>query len=775
MEMNRRELMQGIIASAIASAGIPYARATAFSPRSAADSVRPRLYLNPPTLAHLQERFRADAEWAAQLVRDGDAMLAEDLVPESVAEQGGGAQANYVRPSHQLAFMSVTLGLLYQLTKQVKYAAKLHAALEHYTSYVRWGGQGLVDRDPSWHSELDTAQFCFGAGNGYDVLYHFLSPQQRQQIRDAIVRLGIAPTLEDWITPGTRFHSFDSMGHNWWGVCVSGAGIAALALLGDDDRAPQWIDALDQGFVQWFTYDGNRLHNRIETFEPDGGPSYEGVGYTGYGVTSYLRYLLAWKNNFPQRKAATMQFLTGLPEFMLHTLYPASTGNLQVNFEDCHIASTAADCILLLKACGVENEYGRAYLHYAHGPMQDPLPVYVPSSPSPANTALPLSKVYPKMGWAMMRDSWQNDATLLAVKSGYTWNHAHADASTFLLMHKGSPLVIDSGTCAYSRHEYSSYYRQSIAHNVVLYDGKGQPADQINVGAKFRGSILNWFDGLGLRYIGADATGPSADQATRHYRHFLWMGDVLLILDDIATHRDVRLDWMLHTAGNTQEDGPQSLRLQNGAAAARLTMLYPDGVTIEQRDGLAPERPDDHVPYHAFLFNTQNRRQRVVTALDLNPAAPATMEIREHPRYLEITVHAGDETHRVYLNLRSIDGAYDMSSTIQIDDWSTDAYLLAVTHPRNATDLPAGASRFFVMDGSFLRHGRISVLECLSKASCLWSQSPQMEVCTQGQSHLQVALFCAQRPESLRWNGTKTAVEYDSAAYLVNLRTFTVA
>ena len=773
--MNRRELMQGIIASAIASAGLPYARANAFSPRSAADSVRPRLYLNPPTLAHLQERFRADAEWAAQLVRDGDAMLAEDLIPESVAEQGGGAQANYVRPSHQLAFMSVTLGLLYQLTKQVKYAAKLHAALEHYTSYVRWGGQGLVDRDPSWHSELDTAQFCFGAGNGYDVLYHFLSPQQRQQIRDAIVRLGIAHTLEDWITPGTRFHSFDSMGHNWWGVCVSGAGVAALALLGDDDRAPQWIDALDQGFVQWFTYDGNHLHNRIETFEPDGGPSYEGVGYTGYCVTSYLRYLLAWKNNFPQRKAATMQFLTGLPEFMLHTLYPASTGSLPVNFEDCHIASTAADCILLLKACGVENEYGRAYLHYAHGPMQDPLPVYVPGSPSPANTALPLSKVYPKMGWAMMRDSWQNDATLLAVKSGYTWNHAHADASTFLLMHKGSPLVIDSGTCAYSRHEYSSYYRQSIAHNVVLYDGKGQPADQINVGAKFRGSILNWFDGLGLRYIGADATGPSADQATRHYRHFLWMGDVLLILDDVATHRDVRLDWMLHTAGNTQEDGPQSLRLQNGAAAARLPMLYPAGVKIEQRDGLAPERPDDHVPYHAFLFNTQDRLQRVVTALDLNPAASATMEIREHPRYLEITVHAGDETHRVYLNLRSIDGAYDMSSTIQIDDWSTDAYLLAVTHPRNATDLPAGASRFFVMDGSFLRHGKISVLECLSKASCLWSQSPQMEVCTQGQSHLQVALFCGQRPESLRWNGTKTAVEYDSAAYLVNLRTFTVA
>ena len=63
--------------------------------------------------------------------------------------------------------------------------------------------------------------------------------------------------------PGARIHSFDSMGHNWWGVCVAGGGLCSLALLGDEPRAPEWIDAVDAGLVQWFNYSGNVLHNRM--------------------------------------------------------------------------------------------------------------------------------------------------------------------------------------------------------------------------------------------------------------------------------------------------------------------------------------------------------------------------------------------------------------------------------------------------------------------------------------------------------------------------------
>lgn len=43
-----------------------------------------------------------------------------------------------------------------------------------------------------------------------------------------------------------------------------------------------------------------------------------------------------------------------------------------------------------------------------------------------------------------MRDSWDKDATMLAVKSGMTWNHSHADANSFIIFHKGTDIIKDA-------------------------------------------------------------------------------------------------------------------------------------------------------------------------------------------------------------------------------------------------------------------------------------------------------------------------------------------
>ena len=161
------------------------------------------------------------------------------------------------------------------------------------------------------------------------------------------------------------------------------------------------------------------------------------------------------------------------------------------------------------------------------------------------------------------------------MKSGYTWNHAHADAGTFVLFDKGVPLIIDSGTCGYGRPEYSSYYRQSRAHNVVLFDGQGQPEDDIMVGCKFPGHMHSLVDGLGLKYAYADATGPMARWLRRNYRHWLWSGDVILILDDVLAFTPGKIDWLLHFAGEYKPQGDAKVLLRNGAAQAELTMLYP--------------------------------------------------------------------------------------------------------------------------------------------------------------------------------------------------------
>ncbi len=136
----------------------------------------------------------------------------------------------------------------------------------------------FAERVPPWHSELNTARFCFGYGAGYDAIHTFLSASERKKIAEAMVRLGIMPTLDDWILPEKRIHALDSMGHNWWSVCVAMAGVSALALVGDDDRAGEWVDEVARGLAQWFGYKGTVLQNKPANFDPEG-PFYESVGY----------------------------------------------------------------------------------------------------------------------------------------------------------------------------------------------------------------------------------------------------------------------------------------------------------------------------------------------------------------------------------------------------------------------------------------------------------------------------------------------------------------
>jgi oligo-alginate lyase len=688
----------------------------------------PRLFYNAATIEQLKKEFRRDPAIEVALRTHGDALLAAVFVPESVAEVGGGQQANYNVPANQIADMGIALGLLFHLTGDQRYSEKLRQALLYYTGYVRWAGPGLKDRIPPWHSVLETSRFCFGYAAGYDALHGVLSEIDRRTIVDGMVRLGGMPILEDWILPGKRIHSLDTMGHNWWGVCVAGAGICALSLLGEYPRAQQWLDAIDAGFVEWFNYRGNVLQNRMPTFERSG-PSYESVGYTSYGVNEYLRFRLAWQNVFPGRRSSHMQPLDGIATYFLHMLYPTSTGHLCIDFNDSALTDDVSETVLLLIACGLGSPDGARYLEGVHTHPQYPLRTLLElhRPPSAAGT-VPQSHIYPDMGWTVMRSSWENDSTLLAMKSGYTWNHAHADAGTFVLFDKGVPLIIDSGTCSYGRPEYTSYYRQSRAHNVVLFDGQGQPEDDISVGCKFPGHMHSLVDGLGLKYAYADATGPMARWMRRNYRHWLWSGDVILILDDVLAFAPGKIDWLLHFAGECKPQGDAKVLLHNGAAQAEFTMLYP-AVTRHEETGLADHKPDEKVPYLVFTTKDSAKDQHLLAAICLNPSAAPTLELMQDKDYLGVRVSSPQHVEETYVNLRSKSGA--TGTAVTIDGWDTDAYMLQIRRPAGG----GKADRLFMSDGSYLRYRNQSLMESLAKRCVCWDPDDPAKVFV-GEGHI---------------------------------------
>lgn len=712
-------------------------------------TTRPRLYYDAIRVRQLRSRLQSDGQLREKwdrFIQHADQLLRTDLVPESAAQQGTGDDANFGRPSQQIVDIAFTLGLAYHVTRNSQYAARLREGLLHFSAYSTWHGPGFPKRVPPWHSELNTARFCVGMGAGYDAIYSTLSKADRSAIADALVRMGIIATFEDWLSPETRIHALDSMGHNWWAVCVSSAGISALSLLGDDPRAPEWLARVNEGITEWFGFGGNVLQNKSITFD-SGGAFYESVNYANYALFEYLRYRLAWANVFPHGKQPDYPPLSKSCEFFFHTFYPSSVSNLCLNFGDSSSHLQAPLTIRLLIENGYSHPAAGWYLSKAASTSVPPQALdFVTNQPIPApeTPRLPQSMLYSQIGWCTLRSSWGDDATMLAVKSGFTWNHAHADAGSFVLFHAGVPLLIDSGTCSYSSPEYSRYYVQSMAHNVILFNGQGEPTEDHFRGLKFPGQLHRLLDNRGVKYVYADATGPMAEWFTRHYRHWLWLDDVILIFDDLMAHQEGTFDWLLHYAGSAQRERNR-VSVTNGNGRAEMRFLYPEALDAREEQGLAEQQPDKQIPYLAFRTQERARVQKFITALIPHTAeVPGSLPVLESLQTTEaigLRITAGGNVTDVYLNLQADGRRMHLNSNNTIAGWETDAYLLAWTRPAGRTDDPAAVSRFFVACGSYLRRDRKAYLDSLSKVYAVWQPGNKSRAQVLGQIGRKVFLL----------------------------------
>jgi hypothetical protein len=714
--MKRRNFL---VTPFVARAGL----AAADSASSAWVSRRPRLFYDQARIGELRAQIQPGkplaSQWSA-ILENANGLLRAELIEEATANQGAGDDAGFGRASQQIASMAFTLGIAYHLSGEQRYAEKLRQALLHFGSYHSWHGPGFPRRVPAWHSELNTARFCVAFGVGLDALYSFLSTDDRATISTALREKGILATFQDWLAPDTRIHSLDSMGHNWWAVCVSSAGIAVLSLLGEDKLAPQWLDRVHDALSQWFAFNGSVLLNKVANFDAKGA-FYESVNYANYALSEYLRFRLAATNVFPNVKQPDYPPLREACSYFFHTHYPSSTKNLVVNFGDNSISSEHYDTVRLLLENGFGDPAAGWYLSNTKSADSNILNFLARRPVPPAvRPVLPHSILYPGIGWAMLRTSWEKDATLLSVKSGFTWNHAHADAGSFTLYHKGEPLIIDSGTCSYGNPQYPGYYVQSRAHNVILFNGQGEPEDDHVHGAKFPGALHSLIDALGVKYVYADATGPMARWFQRNYRHWLWIDGVIVIFDDLRAHEKGTFQWLLHYEGQAETKN-NTVSLSNGRAQADLLFLYPEQLQVKEETGLAEHQPSKTVSYLSFQTGKAADVQKFITVIIPRdaPSAPQ-VELLSGTDFLGVRIHNGDTVSDVYLNLQADGRRMHLNSNNTISDWETDAYLFAWSRPTSRREDPAAATRFFISYGSYLRRQGRVYFDSLTKADIVW-------------------------------------------------------
>ena len=763
-----------------------------FSPKW--KSSRPRLFFTQERIKQLRAQIEKEGVFRQawlKLRERADRLLKEKLVSKAYADGGTGQHGNYGRPSKQVINMATTLGLVYQMTGEERYAEKIRQALIHYGGLRKWAGD--AGHDPPWHSELNTARFCYAYAIGYDCIYDFLSEKERKTIAQSIVRLGILPTLNDWVLPEKRIHALDSMGHNWWSVCVSMAGLASLSLLDDEPRAEDWVEQVSNSLSEWFYYNGNVLQNKTGNFDSKGA-FYESVSYANYALSEYLLFRLAYLNTStdpPASPPPDIPLLHKAGDFFVHTCYPRATSMLSVNFGDSSINATGARTLRLLLANGYEAKEYHWYISRTDTGLDDPIGlVYYQTNLKKYHPEdLPASVIYPDIGWAILRSSWEDDATMMAVKSGFTWNHAHPDAGSFILFHAGQPLIIDSGNCSYSRREYSGYYRRSKAHNVVLFNGRGQNLEDCghgDRGVKTPGRLYKLLDMAGLKYVLADATGPTSWNFSRNYRHFLWLGNVILVFDDMRTHEAGKFEWLLHYQGRAEQRNSE-LHLSNGSESKAIVRpLFPENMSITEKKGLKDHDPDTEVTYLALSPEGTMRDTKFITAiLPVEQGGEKNLPRLERLKgneMLGVRIHeegsqspyVGFGGHDkmitdVYLNLRADGRKMHRNSCNVINGWQTDAYLLAVTRPADTDENdPDSVVRYFVACGSYLRKNDKVVLDSLSKVYTVFTTGkPQMEVALQGQPIVRASLRAVEKPQKIMLNGKNVNVAYNETKKIV--------
>ena len=756
-----------------------------------AQKAHPYLFYTPQRTERLKERIKTDTllanRWNAIRQRC-DTWLAEP--------KGGNMEQ---------------LALAYTMTGDSRYADRAKTLLNELVSRPFW--DGMDDRSPRWNAGLGTSHNNWAASVTFDAIYNALTKDERKAIASKIVKLGIEPSIADWVSKDKRIQSLNNMGHNWWAAIVFEAGVASLAVMSEVPQAKQWAADIMQDSRQWFAFAGSVLENKPSNFDPAGG-FYESVSYANYGVSEYLLFRLAYTNAQGAISMPYDRLLQKTVDWFINVSYPRSTNRplMSLNFGDSNDFANGDRPAKLLIALGLGKDDYYWYLqHTARNQFREDLGVGTPMGllyqpeAKPATPALPTSAIYGAMGWGMLRDSWKPDATLLGVKCGFTWNHAHADAGSFVLYHKGENLLIDGGDVGYGNPEYSSYFVTSRAHNVLMFNGVAQDARDQYSAVKNPGHLYNLIDGgsratgtperLRLKYLLADATGPTSRNFLRNYRNFLWIGNVILVIDDVKTYDIGSFDFLLHFADKAVKRGPD-FEITKDSAAILFRPLYPEMLPLgypqdlpekmkfRTEYGLKDRTTNVQIPYYVLSPPEKTDRTKFVNAILLldetnRPIQTATgssgasgaagrsnlpiIEKFEGTNYIGIRITQNGQVTELYINLLADGRLMHRNANTVINGWETDAYLSAITFPERADRQdPAQLSSVFISNGSYLRRNGKPLISSLSKVVLYAAKTGnELEVQLQGQPLIEASLGF-DNVRKLMVNQKTVAPQYDS-------------
>jgi len=580
-----------------------------------------------------------------------------------------------------------------------------------------------IDPKRGWHSDLWVAEVTASSALAMLILGDTVEKAQRQEWERTLFARGVEPILRDWMDPVRRIHALDTMGHNWWSVCVP---CAAMGLLAGprSNETEDWLQRIGDGLVEFFQYPGNVLENKRRSFGAQG-DFIEPVGYLDYALLYPVLMFDFYPECAGRDLVAEIPVLARLGDYCLASVQVLEDGDDRLAFGDVPgrlLSERAAPWLWV--AGRFRNE---PLFHYLRRNRPEPGSFYE-FLHWPAGLAgesfqgAPRDIVFEQVGEGILRDGYDTSSTVFAIKTGDSWNHNHIDAGSFVLSSAGRHFLIDSGTCEYSSPFYLNYFMTPDAHNVILPGGRKPEADVFHLGVKHEGTIPCHLFAPGYKYLLADATGPWEGVHRRFYRHVMWIDDFIVMVDDLMAWQPGKWTQLLHHAGTALSDGRRT-RIENGGQVLTVHHVVPNFTGVETRTGqlkvqeIGVYKEEQHlreVPYFALHCEGPEVRQKFVQVFELPGKSLEAVEPIEADRLSGVRVRRGRTTWEIFCNHAGDGRMMNHNAHATFGEFRSDAFLVALRRDAEGT-LTAAA----LHHGSYLRRGDEALFSSLLKGNVL--------------------------------------------------------
>ncbi len=489
-----------------------------------------------------------------------------------------------------------TLATLYRLTGDAKYAERAVVEMRTAASFPDW--------NPSHF--LDTAEMTHALAIGYDWLFDYLSAEDHQAIRTAIVEKGLREGEKVYRRGGW----WSTTAWNWNQVCNGGMALGALAVAEDEPELSSFIIASAI----------NSVPRAMASYAPDGAWA-EGPGYWNY-ATHYTVFLLAGLETALGSDFGIGQSpgfsVTG--DFWMHVIGPT---RMSFNFADGGSRVGHAPCMLYLAKRFDRPVYAWHQCDYLRGREALDLWWYDPRGDGFGNEAT--AKWFRGADIVTLRTDWTEDVIFVGFKGGdNAVNHSHLELGSFVLDANGERWVLDLGSDDYNLPGYFgkqrwTYYRLgTFGQNTLLVDSQNQnPRAKAPILAfSDRPEQLFAIADLSAAYAPQSAEKSASQPADRVLRGIAILDHrVVLVQDELNGFDGRSIQWQIHTGAEIELQGSMAV-LRQGNRSIQAVLISPADAqfAVEKADAPPPQRQQPNVRKLVIRLNKQSDPLRIAVA-----------------------------------------------------------------------------------------------------------------------------------------------------------------